>query len=76
MLGDIRIFGAQEFVVLERQRGRAGEERTVFILGRFDSDGSPFARETRGRTHVATCKLVRRGPVFVRSGPLSPWVRS
>lgn len=47
----LRIYG-RTYKVLRRERGRAGEERTMYVIGLQDASGEWHARETRGRSVV------------------------
>jgi hypothetical protein len=58
-IGDVRELCGQEYVVMRRGRGRAGEERTLYVLGRI-RDGVAYPAETRKRSSLLGARLVRR----------------
>lgn len=61
--------GAQVFVVVDLERGRGGEERTMVVLGTLSDDGAHVSpREARGRSTVIGWPLVGR----VRLGARRP----
>ncbi len=55
-IGDVRRAHGREWRVLRKVRGRAGEARTLVVVG--DLDGTP--RETRTLAMVESWTLVRR----------------
>lgn len=57
-VGDVRRAHGREWLVIRPVRGRAGEERTLYVVG--DLDGSP--RETRARSAVESWSLVVTEP--------------
>lgn len=60
--GQLRKSGnGQVFVVIESQRGRAGEEKTMVVVGFLSPDGKKVAPEsTRCRSTVADWPVVGR----------------
>jgi len=49
-VGQVVTIAGQSYRVAERQRGRAGEERDMYVLERHDANGNWYRSETRCRS--------------------------
>ena len=70
-VGDVRVIGGIEYVVMDICRGRRGETRTVYTMGRVNDNGMVTARETRSSDTVRSARLVRRGAC--KRSPIGQW---
>jgi len=59
-IGDIRRAPWGNCVVLQRVRGRRGEERTLYVIGWIRAGAPVVPGETRARSHVLKWPFVGR----------------